>query len=278
MAINGVSPKVGKILALPSNAPTIGTATDLVNGGGATVAFTAADASVGGPIFNYIGTSSPGSITATGTTSPLTFSGLTVGIPYTFSVQAKNSSGVGPASGASNSITPSNPAGSYDSIATVTPSGTTTVTFSSIPTTYKHLQIRVISQQDYSTAGDFGWLNTTFNGSTANYVSHFMYASAGQSFGATGLSFMYSADSFLIPSGNNSPIFGAAIIDILDYGSTTKYKTMRVMEGVDWGSNGMMREVSGLWQSTSAINSITLTGSNGAFKAGSHFALYGVKG
>lgn len=86
------------------NAPTIGTAT--AGGGSASVAFTA-PADVGGsPITSYAVQSTPGGIGATGTSSPITVSGLTVGTAYTFRVTALNSYGPSPASASSNSVTP----------------------------------------------------------------------------------------------------------------------------------------------------------------------------
>jgi hypothetical protein len=87
-------------------APTIGTATVL----GATsvsVAFTAPTfAGIPATITSYTVTSSPGGLTGTGASSPITVSGLTEGTPYTFTVRATNASGTGPASAASNSVTP----------------------------------------------------------------------------------------------------------------------------------------------------------------------------
>lgn len=84
--------------------PTIGTAT-LVTTTSATVAFTAPTCK-GYPatITGYQAISSPGCITATGSSSPLTVSGLTSGTAYTFKVRAQNSSGYGDYSGSSNSV------------------------------------------------------------------------------------------------------------------------------------------------------------------------------
>ncbi len=92
-------------------APTIGTAT----GGplNASVAFTA-PANPGYPAtLSYTVTSSPGSITATGSASPIVVSGLTGGTSYTFTVTATNDTGTGPASAASNSVVPSSPSEAY---------------------------------------------------------------------------------------------------------------------------------------------------------------------
>ena len=90
-------------------APTIGAAT--AGNVQATVAFTAPP-NGGSTITGYTVTSSPGSFTATGTGSPLTVTGLTNGIAYTFTVIATNANGNSPASSASNSVTPSTVPGS----------------------------------------------------------------------------------------------------------------------------------------------------------------------
>jgi len=90
---------------LVPNAPTIGTAT----GGNATasVTFTAPADVGGGAITGYIVVSTPSSISGTGTSSPITVSGLTNGTAYTFKVFATNAYGPSPLSAASNSVTPS---------------------------------------------------------------------------------------------------------------------------------------------------------------------------
>ena len=87
-------------------APTIGTAT--AGDTSASVAFTApADLGIPATITSYTATSSPGGFTGTGASSPVTVSGLTNGTSYTFTVTATNAFGTGPASEASNSVSPS---------------------------------------------------------------------------------------------------------------------------------------------------------------------------
>jgi hypothetical protein len=88
-------------------APTSVTATDTTAGGAISVAFTAPANNGGSAITSYTVTSSPGSITASGASSPITVTGLTNGTAYTFTVRATNATGTGPASAASNSATPS---------------------------------------------------------------------------------------------------------------------------------------------------------------------------
>jgi hypothetical protein len=108
MAVNRTSPSGSRIIDIPASPPTSVTATDLVSGGGVSVAFTAPSTATGGPIFSYTATSNPGSATKSGTSSPLTFDGLTVGTSYTFTVAATNPSG-SQVSSASNAVTPTAP-------------------------------------------------------------------------------------------------------------------------------------------------------------------------
>lgn len=88
----------------PPGAPTIGTATAGVSLC-ASVTFTA-PACTGYPagVTGYLVTSTPGCKTASGSSSPLTVTGLTCGTSYTFKVKAQNSAGLyGACSAASNS-------------------------------------------------------------------------------------------------------------------------------------------------------------------------------
>lgn len=79
----------------------------------ASVSFTAPTfAGIPAGITGYLATSSPGGLTATGASSPLSVSGLTNGTAYTFAVQATNSVGYGPA-GTSGSVTPAAPRGVF---------------------------------------------------------------------------------------------------------------------------------------------------------------------
>lgn len=90
----------------PPAAPTIGTVTAAANYC-ASVPFTAPTCT-GYPagITNYTVVSTPGCVTATGTSSPILVTGLTACTSYTFRVRANGSNGLrGAFSGASNSIT-----------------------------------------------------------------------------------------------------------------------------------------------------------------------------
>jgi hypothetical protein len=166
-------------------------------------------------------------------------------------------------------------ANSFESIATVSVSSTvSSVTFSSIPSTYKHLQIRAVLISSLSANNQF-----QINGDTAtNYTWHQM-----QGDGASNSAYA-SNPSSNPPWGLNA---GSAtypmvsIIDILDYADTNKFKTVRTISGNPGPNNRAYRVgmYSGAWRSTSAVTSISFYNDFGStIQANSHFALYGIKG
>ena len=162
--------KSGVAIADVPDAPTIGSATAGIES--ATVSYTAA--TTGGTATTFTATSTPGSVTATGS-SPITVTGLTDLTSYTFTVRASNSTGSSPLSSASNSITTLSTL-SFESIQTVSlSSAQTTVTFSDIPSTYKHLQIRGFWRGNRATYPVSG-TNMRFNSdSGSNYSAHEIY-------------------------------------------------------------------------------------------------------
>jgi len=170
--------------------------------------------------------------------------------------------------------------GSYDSIATQTvgSGGTSSITFSSIPSTYKHLQIRAIGRYTASTKN----LYYNFNGDTTdtNYYIHSIYGD-GSTASAAAVQLPIIANDPFADSAYSANVFGAAVIDILDYANTNKYKTSRALGGADTNGSGTVRFTSSLWQNTSAVTSITLrpqAGLGANFAQYSSFALYGIKG
>lgn len=167
----------------------------------------------------------------------------------------------------------------FELISTQVLTGTAaTVTFSSIPSTYTHLQLRIVAK--FSAASATGYSAVRFNSdSAANYSYHYLYGtgtsvastgSAGTSF--AGLVFMGANDV-------GASVFSSNIIDILDYKDTNKYKTTRLLGGRSQSTSPQVNLVSGNWRSTSAITSIDLPVLDGtSYSIGSRFSLYGVKG
>jgi len=256
------------------SAPTIGTAT----GGdtSASVAFTASSY-IGKGTITYTATSSPGGLTGTSATSPITVSGLTNGTAYTFTVVGNTNYGVASvASAASNSITPA-PSGSFNSIASVTASGggLQTISFTSIPSTYTHLQIRYASKNQAASDTTLIRFN---NDSGSNYSYHRLSYSG--SFSATSYpSATYGELPATAYSGTGSGVFGSGVIDIFDYTNTNKYKTVKMLGGFrDLGSGGSTAFNSMAYYSLSAISSIQIIPSPNWVDAPSVFSLYGIQG
>lgn len=174
---------------------------------------------------------------------------------------------------------------SYESIATVTvgAGGSSSITFSSIPSTYKHLQIRAIGKNT-NTSGAGTNLNLIFNSdSGANYSYHSVYGDGATATATSGTSTSLMWIGHTTTSATSSPtatnIFAPLVTDILDYADTNKYKTIRTLNGNDTNSTaGYIFFNSGSWRSTSAVTSITLSNATANFAQYSSFALYGVKG
>lgn len=161
---------------------------------------------------------------------------------------------------------------SFESIATVTvgSGGSSSITFSSIPSTYKHLQIRGISFYG-------SWMGMRFNGvSTVNtYNSH--YIRGNGSVADSGTSGADDSIRFGIGGDTTNPT--GVVVDILDYTSTNKYKTIRSLSGGDNNGSGSVVLGSGFFLgNTNAITSITIVNYfGGNFPQYSSFALYGCK-
>lgn len=172
-------------------------------------------------------------------------------------------------------------AGDYESIATVTvgSGGSATVTFSSIPATYAHLQLRMLLRGDRADTMDD--IKIQFNSDTGNdYANHILYGDGGgvATYAQSSFSMIYSYIG--MPAANaTASIFFTGVMDILDYSSTNKNKTTRWLQGYDRNGAGSVGLTSGLWVDTSAINTITISPRYGTnFVQYSQIALYGIKG
>jgi len=169
--------------------------------------------------------------------------------------------------------------GSYDAIATANGTGSSnTINFTSIPSTYKHLQIRGIVKS--TTAGSsFSSVGFNVNSDTSSsYTRHILYGN-----GATAYAYGVSAGTTWYIGGNDFPtagytsIFGAHIIDILDYANTNKNKTVRALTGCDVNGAGEILLSSTVFIKTDAISSIQLVSASGNFATNTQYALYGIK-
>ena len=173
----------------------------------------------------------------------------------------------------------SGPLPGFDSIATSTPSGVQTVTFSNIPQTYASLQLRIIARTSF--AVPWGNLPLQFNNVTsASYVWH-QVTGSGTSVsvggGGGGIAILVGRYAGASASSN---VFGVSVVDIHDYASTTRNKTVRSFNGVDnneINASFLVGLNSGFLDSTNAVTSITIDAQT-PFVSGSSIALYGIRG
>lgn len=161
---------------------------------------------------------------------------------------------------------------SYESIATASPSGSSTFDFTSIPSTYKHLQIRYATKGTSNGTG----IRIRFNSDTgSNYYIHYLYGTGSGS--PVGLAQGLTTSGVIGEVTTTADVQSSGVIDILDYLSTNKNKTVRTLFGYDNNGSGTMYFNSVLWSATpAAITSITIFPSSGTITGS--FALYGIKG
>jgi hypothetical protein len=159
---------------------------------------------------------------------------------------------------------------------TVGVGGASSITFSSIPQTFTHLQLRCFSRSVASESADQIAIEFNSDVTQANYSFHQLdgNGSATDPYGSGSL-YIYTT----MTSSGTSPsnIYGVGIVDILDYANTNKNKTVRTITGHDQNGSGRVGLQSGGWYSTAAITSFSLVyQSTGGFVDGSRFDLYGI--
>lgn len=169
------------------------------------------------------------------------------------------------------------PVGAYDSLATVTvPSGgVASITFTGIPTGYKHLQIRGLLRTNRGLAYDS--FNLTANGGTS-YSCHLLEGDGGSASAAGAASQTSINYNGIAGNGGTANSFAAIVLDVLDYSNTTTNKTFRYLHGYDLNGSGKVTLASGAALSTSPISSLTFVPQNSSlFVQYSTLAIYGVK-
>lgn len=171
---------------------------------------------------------------------------------------------------------------SFDSIATtVAAGGETSITLSAIPQTYVALQLRVLSKDSVNATGT-DYVDLRFNAdSGTNYAYHSLQGS-GSAASASGSATQNTIRCYYGQTRGGATLanmFGASIIDIHDYASTTRNKTVRSFSGADTNGGGGIALNSGVWLNTAAVTSVTLlSGGSNTWAAGSRFELYGLVG
>jgi hypothetical protein len=166
----------------------------------------------------------------------------------------------------------------YEQIATtLVSSSQASVSFASIPQTYKHLQLRYVTKPVSLT-----YVSNTFlqpNDSTNKNNGYIHYISGdGSSVSSNNISNRTSSTSDVIPANGAASAFGVGIVDILDYNLTSKNKVYRTLAGFhDTNERRIMLQSSNIVL-LDAITKLTFTIDGNNIATGSRFSLYGIKG
>jgi hypothetical protein len=160
---------------------------------------------------------------------------------------------------------------------TVGAGGTSTITFSSIPSTYQHLQLRIFGRGNTNFSDGLSCYTTLNSDTGNNYSQHSLRGNGSSVFVAAVTSNNNIPFSATIGDTGATSTFGVLIIDLLDYANTSKYKTLRALSGYDRNGAGNVSLQSGLWMSTNATTSISMS-TDGNWLQYTQAALYGIKG
>lgn len=134
-------------------------------------------------------------------------------------------------------------------------SGIVTPTFTSIPQTFTHLQLRMSLRDTSGAAATNAFLR--FNGDgAANYWQFRMSGDGATASGTGNTSYGGYMPIGIVPGSTTANVYGIVIVDILDYTNTSKTKAVKSSTGFDANGSGYVGFGGGFWNSTAAINSL----------------------
>jgi len=168
----------------------------------------------------------------------------------------------------------------YELISTqVLTANAASVTFSSIPQEYRHLQLRWVARSSHSSVDRF---NLRLNGNTgSNYAWHGLFGNGSAVSSSTGF-FPTDLIQVFRQVSNRASVYSTGVIDITDYSSTSKNTiTLGLSDSTDRDGGTSTQGVelaSGLFLSTAAVTSLQAFTGLGNFVTGSRFSLYGIRG
>lgn len=168
------------------------------------------------------------------------------------------------------------PTATYTPLATITLTGTdSTISFTSIPSTYKHLVLQMSVRSSINNPAEP--MLRFNNDAGANYASVGIYGTGSAVSGFNLLSQSHIKCVQIAKSGAVANSFTPIRVEIINYTETTLYKNV-VIRNSETNSDGIVGAFSGRWAGTSAINRIDVVASDSAFTVGSVFSLYGIVG
>ena len=172
-----------------------------------------------------------------------------------------------------------NAVGDFESIASsgVISNGTSFFDFTSIPQTYTHLQLRM-NLRDTGAFVDRSWfMEANGNSPSTSNAFHWLIGDGGTASAGNATNQGRWGEPKVPAASAGANVFGACIVDILDYSNTNKNKTMRALNGFDNNGSGWVQLSSYLYNSTNAITSLRIY-TNNSFAGNSRIDLYGIKG
>lgn len=160
-------------------------------------------------------------------------------------------------------------------IATLSPVGAVAADFTSIPQTFTHLQLRM-TLRDTGAFTERSWfMEVNGNSPSGSNAFHWVYGNGTSALSNAATNQGRWAEPYVPAASANANVFGASVVDILDYTNTSKNKTMRALNGFDNNGSGYVELSSYLYNSTNAITSLRIYTNNG-FAAGCRLDLYGI--
>jgi len=167
-------------------------------------------------------------------------------------------------------------AATFDCLGTVTlATATSTISFIGIPSTYKHLHIRM-SARSSNGSTDYAQVKFNNDNTAGNYYRHVTYTTGGIVDGVNSSTNTYVGS--VLDSTQTASAFAPYILDVAEYSSSSKLKTVKIFGGFNNNGGGEVSLTSILYMSTNPITTATVTLSSGANCVQySHISIYGVK-
>ena len=153
---------------------------------------------------------------------------------------------------------------------TVGSGGSATMTFSSIPSTYTDLCLKISARADYS--GDYIAFRLNPNGSTSNATSRIIYGTGSSTASFTD-TIIYANTTAATATSNT---FGSSEFYIPNYTSSS-FKSISYDGVTENNATSVLTLFSAsLWSDTTAISSLTISTTTGNFAQYSTAYLYGI--
>ena len=152
----------------------------------------------------------------------------------------------------------------------VTAAPAASVTFDSIPGTYKTLKV-MISGRD-NVAATWSQFTINLNGNSSNFTNRYLYGDGTAAISSTGT----TQAGWVSSASATSNTFSNIEITIPNYAGSTNKPFSADIVTENNGTFALQMLMANLWSNTSAITSLTLACSSGNFVFGSTFTLYGL--